>query len=133
MVLDSAELSPTMTYLTGSSTAASFSPLLLGLAWVGVELALQPLELRHGLLAGTQGQGLIVRTMGYLAGSAVVAFIVAYVNATLLVMLSDACAAGSGSRLIRGSRGSEGRLLPFDSPVFLFRLFSPQQPRAPPV
>jgi hypothetical protein len=51
-----------------------FSPLLLGLGWIAVELALQPLGLRYGLLAATQGSGLVVRTMGYLAGYVMVAF-----------------------------------------------------------
>ncbi len=111
---------------------AGFSPLLLGLGWIGVELALQPLGLRNGLLAGTQGQGLIVRTMGYLAGYVVVAFIVAYVNALLLSMLSDACTPNGWPRVLPRSTRSPGRLIPSELPAFLLHLFSPSRPRAPP-
>lgn len=109
-----------------------FSPLLLALGWIGVELALQPLELRHGLLAGTQGHGLVVRTMGYLAGSFMVAFLVAYVNATLLEMLSAATATTGGLRFVPGPSGSAERILPLEVPVFLQPWFGPHRPRAPP-
>lgn len=109
-----------------------FSPLLLALGWIGVELALTPLDLRHGLLAGTQGHGLVVRTMGYLAGSAIVAFIVAYVNATLLEMLSAASAADGAARFVPRPGASAERLILWRLPVFLHHLLGSIRPRAPP-
>ena len=110
-----------------------FSPLLLGLGWIAVELAFQPLDLRNGLLAGTQGHGLLVRTMGYLAGYAVVAFIVAYVNAMLLTMLRDVCVVVLGSLRRAGPSGDVKRLFSFELPAHFFHLLSPSQPRAPPL
>jgi apolipoprotein N-acyltransferase len=110
-----------------------FSPLLLGLGWIAVELALLPLGLRHGLLAGTQGQGLVVRTMGFLAGYVVVAFIVAYVNAMLLTMLRDVCVVVLRSRLESGLSGAVKRLFSIDLPAHFFHLLSLSQPRAPPL
>ncbi len=126
---------PGLYALVGSliTRRAGFSPLLLGLGWIGVELALQPLGIRHGLLAGTQGQGLIVRTMGYLSGYVVVAFLVAYVNASLLSMLSDVCVSHSGLRVAPRSTRSAPRLSPTELPAYLYQVFSPSQPRAPPV
>lgn len=110
-----------------------FSPLLLGLGWIGVELALQPLALYNGLLAGTQGHGLVVRTMGYLAGSVVVAFIVAYVNASLLEMVTHACVATGEARIASGFAGPEERFFPLELPAYLFQFLRPGQPRAPPL
>ena len=74
----------------------------------------------------------MVRTMGYLAGSAIVAFIVAYVNATLLEMLSAATAVSGGLRFVRGPGGSAERILPLEVPVFMRHWFGPHRPRAPP-
>ena len=110
-----------------------FSPLLLGVGWIAVELALLPLGLRHGLLAGTQGQGVIVRTMGYLAGYVVVAFIVAYVNAILLTMLRDVCVVVLRSRLFSGPSGAVKRLFSIDIPAHFPHLLGPSRPRAPPM
>jgi apolipoprotein N-acyltransferase len=110
-----------------------FSPLLLGLGWIAVELALQPLGLRYGLLAATQGSGLVVRTMGYLAGYVMVAFIVAYVNAMLLTMLRDVCVVVLRSPLVAGLSGTVKRLFPIDLPAQFFLLLGPSRPRAPPL
>ena len=65
-----------------------FSPYLLGIGWILVELALHPLGLRYGLLAGTQGDGIFVNAVGGLLGYVFVAFVVAYANAWLLAILS---------------------------------------------
>lgn len=65
-----------------------FSPYLLGLAWMLVELALHPLGLRYGLLAGTQGDGILFPAVGRLFGYVFVAFVVAFANAWLLAILS---------------------------------------------
>lgn len=113
---------------------AGFSPLLLGLGWLGVELALQPLALHRGILASTQGDGLVVRTVGSLAGYYLVAFVVAYVGATVMVILDDACAVvWASSRIaVRAPKISRAWSL-FHSTPFTVHLLLPVQPRAPPV
>ncbi len=109
-----------------------FSPYLLALGWVGVELGLGPLGLRHGLLAATQGDGLIINLVGSWAGYALVAFIVAYVNASLLSVLSRVPVTSSGTRFVGGSPGSAERLVVAEGWHGLFHLIRPAQPRAPP-
>jgi len=61
-----------------------FCALLLGFGWIGVELALRPLGLHHGLLAGTQGGGALVGWVGNLFGYVFIAFIIAFANGLLL-------------------------------------------------
>lgn len=109
-----------------------FSPFLLALGWVGVEFALRPLGLRYGILATTQGDGLVLRAIGSFAGYALVSFLVAYVNAALLSVLAFVPKGLSATRLTRGT-GSESR--PIDwLDVDLGRLgrIAPSRPRAPP-
>lgn len=78
------------TWLGASVTRwTGFHPLLLGLGWVGVEVALRPLSLRNGLLTGTQGNGLIVRLVGGVLGYLLVAFLLALANALVLSFLSE--------------------------------------------
>jgi apolipoprotein N-acyltransferase len=110
-----------------------FSPLLLALGWVGVEFALQPLGLHNGLLAGTQGNGLFVRTMGHLAGYVLLAFFVAYVNASILEMLTCVCRpVGGGRSVLRRTAGGGRRLLPVTIPIQVSFALCQAQPRAPP-
>ena len=110
-----------------------FSPLLLGLGWLVVELALQPLALHRGLLASTQGDGLVVRTLGNLAGYFLVAFLVAYVNATLLIILDDACTVvGASSRMVVPSSAVSRRWFCTQAPAYLVHPLLPLRPRAPP-
>ena len=113
---------------------SGFSPLILGLGWVGVELTLRPLALHHGLLASTQGNGLFIRTLGSVAGYVLVAFLVAYVNASLLEMLTVVCVAGGVPLRLtaRGSGDAGRRLSPLDVPHYFLYLRGPVQPRAPP-
>ena len=111
-----------------------FSPYLLALGWVGVELALRPLGLHHGLLAATQGDdGWIIRLVGSLAGYALVAFVVAYVNAVLLSVLSRVPVSTVGQRFVRGLSPSLGRRFVLEGWHGLLHLIRPAQPRAPPV
>ena len=65
-----------------------FHPFLLGLGWAGVELALQPLALRNGLLPAAMGNSAWVLTLGKMGGYILVAFLVAFVNAAILSILS---------------------------------------------
>lgn len=67
-----------------------FCALLLAFGWMGVELSLSLLGLRNGLLVGTQTQSVFVEVVGGLFGSVFVAFVIAFVNASVLSMLTDA-------------------------------------------
>jgi apolipoprotein N-acyltransferase len=65
-----------------------FSPLILGFGWVLVEFALQPVALQQGLLAGTQSDMLLVGAIGRMFGYVVVAFLVAFVSAWFLAVVT---------------------------------------------
>ncbi len=65
-----------------------FSPFILALGWIGVEFALTPLGLRHGLLAATQDGGALLNVVGGFLGYVFVAFLVAYANALVLSLAS---------------------------------------------
>ncbi|MCP4613150.1 MAG: hypothetical protein GY845_31045 [Planctomycetes bacterium] len=67
-----------------------FSPILLALGWILVELTLTPLGLNQGLLAGTQSANGFLHWISCLLGYAFVALIVAGVNAWLVLLLSSA-------------------------------------------
>jgi apolipoprotein N-acyltransferase len=109
-----------------------FSPYLLALSWIGVEFALHPLGLRHGLLAATQGDGFALRILGSFAGYVLVAFVVAYINATLLCVLSEVRKACGGSRFPSGGGGGIRQLLTQVQVVPIRILIRQAQPRGPP-
>lgn len=111
-----------------------FSPLLLALGWVGVELALRPIGLRYGLLASTQGGGIVLRLIGSYVGYTLVAFLVVYINAWLLTLLARVQFEVHG-RMYRRSSGTEPirKLVPTETPNYWFLLLRPSKPRAPPV
>ena len=79
------------TYFGGLLTRwIGFSPMLLALGWIVVELTLKPLGLRQGLLAGTQSTNGFLHWISCLLGYAFVALLVAGVNAWLVLLLSSA-------------------------------------------
>lgn len=110
-----------------------FSPYLLALCWIGVELALKPLGLHYGLLAGTQSGGVSIELVGGFAGYAVVAFLVAYVNAAILSALSEVRVSTASSRLVSPAPEPRHYFFPFEFPSYLLFLLLPAQPRAPPL
>jgi hypothetical protein len=109
-----------------------FSPFLLGLGWMGVEFALRPVGLQHGLLASTQDGNMLLGALGSFAGYVIVAFLVAYINAALLSVITHVQVSTSGLRYIRGSAVVPQRIIIFDIPCFLDHVARPSQPRAPP-
>lgn len=66
-----------------------FSPFVLGVSWMLLELALTPIGSRHGLLPATQEGGFLMRILGCTFGYVLVAFVVAYVEALLVHALAD--------------------------------------------
>ncbi len=65
-----------------------FSPLVLGVGWMLAEFALRPVALQSGLLAGTQGDGVLNQVIGQTFGYVLVAFAVAYASACILAILT---------------------------------------------
>ena len=124
------------TYLGALLTRhVGFSALSLAFGWIGVELALKPLGLRGGLLAGTQvGDGTFLSLAAGMLGYVCVAFVIAYVNALLFAVLSHVCRkAGSGSRLASRSGDDRKPVLPDGIARLACSSHScPAQPRAPP-
>ncbi len=109
-----------------------FSPYLLALGWIGVELALRPLGLRYGLLSGTQTQGAI-GFLGSFTGYVLVAFLIAYINASLLSVLVEVRALIVQPRLVSRASGAHRQVVPQRLQSYLSHLFHPARPRAPPV
>ncbi len=110
-----------------------FSPYLLALGWMGVELALSPIGLRSGLLAGTQGDGVVIHWLGNFAGCALVAFLVAYVSATVFEALRRVCAGDAARAFVTTPPHPPPRLFPQETFSDLFDLIRPARPRAPPM
>jgi len=125
------------TCYTGLSAALTgwigFSPFVLGVGWMGVELALSPLGLHNGLLSASQSDTALMDHLGHALGYVLVAFLVAYVNAALVAVLGRVHL--TAPRFVptttlpdcRWFLGSQ--ILGCLSLVFL----QPSQPRAPPV
>lgn len=110
-----------------------FSPYLLALGWMVVELALSPVGLRSGLLGATQGDVPVIHWVGEFAGCVVVAFLVAYISAAVLEAITNVRAAIDPRRLVTAPPDTQRRLFPQESFSVLFHFIRPAQPRAPPV
>lgn len=110
-----------------------FAPLFLGLGWIGVELALRPLGLHNGLLGGSQGDGTLMHLVGGVLGYCLVASLVAYVNASLLSVLSGVCSRVSEPASVLGSADPVGCVWHFVSTKCPSFGTHSSRPRAPPV
>lgn len=109
-----------------------FSPFVLGVSWMGVELGLESLGLHNGLLAGLQGDGTPVHWVGNALGYVLVAFLVAYVNACLFSVLNHVWPVISRPYPVAGSGAYPTRLWPQTFSCFPLFIIRPAQPRAPP-
>ena len=107
-----------------------YSPFVLAVGWILLELALKPLNLRHGLLAATQGNGLLVQFVGGVFGYAFVAFLVALASACFLSVLARVRLPNRVTTLSEAWAGWITRLV---SSVHSLRYTISSQPRAPPV
>jgi apolipoprotein N-acyltransferase len=117
---------------TAVTRRKGFHPLLLGLGWAGVELALKPLALRYGLLAGTQSQGWVLTVVGNVGGYLLVAFLIAWINAWVLTVMSAVRLPWPRTRVIRVSP-DRPKWLPLAEPfIASSRYLIPSQARAPP-
>lgn len=111
-----------------------FDPLILGLGWAGAEFALQPLGLRHGLIAGIQGDSWLLLLVGQMGGYVLVAFLVAFVSAVLLSVVTDVVCVDVPRRRVLHAAGAQSfRVYVSDWFRFCSRFVSPSQPRAPPI
>ncbi len=108
-----------------------FSPLFLGLGWIAVELALRPLGLRNGLLAGAVGHGLLFNWSTAALGSGFVAFIVAASNAALLLAVDNVRLKYGGQPFGVTAQLHE-RVRPLTQGYRAFCEVRPCRPRAPP-
>jgi apolipoprotein N-acyltransferase len=109
-----------------------FSPYLLALGWMAVELILHPVGVQHGLLATTQESGVALQVVGSFTGYLVVAFLVAYVNALLFTVLSTVKISGTSERKAPACSLRPKSIVPIDVPIHLPYLLGPMNPRAPP-
>jgi len=109
-----------------------FSPLVLGVGWMAVELAFEPLGLHEGLLGSTRGDWTLIDWIARAFGYILVAFLVAYVNACLLSALARIPLTFSSPYGVRCGDDSASRIVPRS------RVWSPRyavpttMPRAPP-
>lgn len=109
-----------------------FTPLLLALGWIGVEVALRPLGFRNGVLAGASGDGWLIDLISRALGYGLVAFVVAYANASLLCVLIRLRFDAGEPALLLGldaPNGGVSHLLSTEQPSTGIRI---GQPRAPP-
>lgn len=110
-----------------------FSPYLLALGWMGVELLLSPLGLHNGLLVATQGDAPLLQAVGSFTGYAVLAFAVAYLNAMLFTVVSDARIGVCSLQRISIPGDGIRRLAPAEVEVRSSPRPRPSNPRAPPL
>ena len=110
-----------------------FSPFVLGVGWMGVELALAPLGLHYGLLSASQGDTALMDYVGRALGYVLVGFLVAYVNALLVEVFGRVCLRLPRPFLV--TRPGNGILFLRSQIVGCLSLVAlqPSHPRAPPV
>lgn len=118
---------------TLATRAFGFNPVILGLGWIAVEVALQPVGLDRGLLGGAQAEGTRLHWATEVLGYISVAFLVACANASLLAFLSRARWTGTRQWSLSGVPHSERR--PFGHVSCWVQLLALRQayPRAPPL
>ncbi len=113
--------------------AIGFNPLMLAGGWILVELALKPLRLHQGLLAGSLGDSAHFHWLARLLGYVLVAFLVACANASLLVVLSSARLSFPASRSLGGSPNGVAWLPSHVVLAIQSWTLREAQPRAPPI
>lgn len=110
-----------------------FCPFVLGVSWMGVEVAFGSIGLRTGLPTAAHGDGALLHWVGGALGSVLAAFLVAWVNAALVVVLSRVPVGSGVSRYIRGSADCATYLVAHTIPYVPLFAIGPSRPRAPPI
>ena len=109
-----------------------FSPFVLGVGWMGAELALGPLGVHGGLLAAASGHGGLADVVADLFGYVIVGFLVAFLSASLVGIVSKVAGGVGSVRFVAGRSPVGDRLRPQTFGCFPLFTISPSQPRAPP-
>ncbi len=109
-----------------------FNPLVLGVAWMGMEFAFVRLGLHHGLLGSTQGGGVLMAWVGGALGYVLVAFVVAFASSVLLVLLSRVRVGLTSPRYLAAPDLHDTRLIPQTFCSFPLYAIPASRPRAPP-
>ncbi len=116
-----------------SCRAVGFNPVMLAFGWILVEVAFQPLGLRRGLLAGAQGDGVLLHWVGRMLGYVFVAFLVVCANASLLMLLSSARISIPRIRSLPGLTDSQACFAPRVFVRATSVAMGQAYPRAPPI
>lgn len=115
------------------SVRMGFSTLFLAVGWIAVELALIPLGMRTGLLAGAYEEGTLLAIMEGVLGYAFVAFTIAWINGLLVCLLGRVIRlADAGSRYRPRSADGQKRLFVSEAIVDLLQGRGAVQARGPP-
>lgn len=112
--------------------AIGFNPLMLACGWILVEVALKPLRLHQGLLAGSLGNSAHFHWLARLLGYVFVALIVACANASLVSILSGTRLSFPACRSFAGSPDVIGWLPSQVVLAIQFWTLRQANPRAPP-
>lgn len=110
-----------------------FSPLVLGVTWMGVELAFEPLGLANGLLAASQSDATFVHSLAGAFGYLLVPFVVATISASLISALSHVHLGSPGRVPAAETAADDTRLTAQTFSCYPLFAIPPSQPRAPPV
>lgn len=109
-----------------------FSPFVLGVGWMGVELALEPLGLRDSLLAGTQRDGTVLFWIGQALGYVLAGSLVAYFSALVVTLLSAVRLVSATARVTGSAEPDGTTLIPQTTACLPLLSVSLSRPRAPP-
>ncbi len=110
-----------------------FNPLVLGVGWMGVTVAFELLGRHNELLPGVQGNGALVAWVGDALGYVLAAFLVAFLSAALVSVLS-AVRVTSPRRLYPTESDDDGtRLVPQTFSCFPLFSIPFSFSRAPPI
>jgi len=109
-----------------------YSPFVLGVGWMGVELVLGRAGVSSGLWLGVQSDVAVLHWIIGALGYVFAAFLVAYVAALLVSVLSGLRIAIPRPRTASGTGNAGARLAPQTFCCFPLSLIPASQPRAPP-
>jgi apolipoprotein N-acyltransferase len=110
-----------------------FNALILGLGWIAVEIALRPLSLDRGLLAGTQAGGTLADWVSSFFGYALVALLLVCANASLISILTGVRLSVPACRSVPGSPPVRGLRSPPTFACLQRWTYRQAYPRAPPI